>query len=304
MANAAYIGTYCFIVCVLILLYFLENCKVPRMPLSYEPFNTKHRNYSFFSKHHYGDNILNLKFFYVAAPLLKKNLIHIDYYYESSYIKNVDELERYVDTSVVTLHPITELPEDAVELWMGNSITKGGKVYTYTPEFDVFYKVFYENIASIIRIPITSMNISLYLHESYLPLIYRNLDATFKDLDVLVINAKPQSDQFAYDESKMNALCMHLKGKNLKIATTGFVDESIPCTMSSGLKMQDIGAISTRSKYIVCSLTGPSTACFNTYTKEYVKNWFIFQDYPVILTELNNVHYMSSNDFEKIYSFF
>lgn len=298
---------YCCIVLLLLGLYY-GNYSIPSTSTAstalYENFKNERKTYSFYNKWHYGDNILNLKFFYVMAPVLKKNGIRINYYYDASYIKNVDELERYVDKSVVRLYPITILPLDAIELWMSNNIMKGGKTYTHRPEFDVYYNAFYENIASILRIPVTPAQTSLYQNETYLPVVYTTLDAKFKNLDILVINAKPQSSQFVYDEGKMNELCLHLKKKNYNIATTGFVADSIPCTMTSGLKMQDIGAISTRCKYIICSFTGPSTACFNRFTKEYVKNWFVFQDSPLLLTELNNVHYITSDKFNTIYSFF
>jgi hypothetical protein len=42
---------------------------------------------------------MNIKFFFNISKYLKKNNILIHYFYNAKYIKNVDELKRYVDYS-------------------------------------------------------------------------------------------------------------------------------------------------------------------------------------------------------------
>ena len=66
------------------------------------------KTFYFYNKFHYGDHILNLKFFYNISNILKDNNILINYYYDVNYIKNIDELKRYVnsDLNVVTLLPL------------------------------------------------------------------------------------------------------------------------------------------------------------------------------------------------------
>ena len=79
--------------------------------------------FHFYNKCHMGDNLLNLRFFFSITNLLKENNIQIHYYYQINYPYNKqNELLRYIDTSVVMLHPLSELPSNSIELWMGHNI--------------------------------------------------------------------------------------------------------------------------------------------------------------------------------------
>jgi len=243
------------------------------------------KEFHFYNAFHYGDNILNLKFFYNISQNLKDAGITIKYYYDPIYIKNSDELQRYLDSVVVSLHPLNEKPETAIELWMGNSNFVNNKSYNDVNEF---YKVFYEKILSILGLNSKNINTSLFQKEDYLQGIYSKLDPKFHDLDILVINAEPQSQQIVYNKSKMDEMCIRLSSK-YKIATTSCINDSITCTIKDGLKLQDIGAISTHAKYIIGIHSGPITACFNTDTQKSVKKWIILDKHQITNTEIDMV---------------
>ena len=103
------------------------------------------------------------------------------------------------------------------------------------------------------------------------------LDEKYKNVDILILNSEPLSGQINYRKEDWDRLCMDLHGK-FKVVTSSFVDDSIPCTFQDGLTIQDIGAISTHTSYIVGVHSGPITACYNQQTKKHVKHWFVFQD--------------------------
>lgn len=233
---------------------------------SYSPGNNG--IFHFYTAYHYGDNLLNLKFFYNISDILRENNITIHYYYNTEYVKNRDELDRYVERDIVKLHPLEEKPANAVELWMGNNVSHINRV----PSMDLFFAAFYQKILTYMGLDRLGIDTSLYQKENYLLPIYDKLPTKFKDVDILFINGEPKSAQFAYNKAETDAICVELS-KRYRVVTTSPVNDMIPCTFTDGLKLQDIGAISTHAKYIVGTNTAPLIPCFNSYTKQNVKKW-------------------------------
>ena len=250
------------------------------------------QQFHFYNRFHYGDHILNLKFLYNISNILKEKNILVHYYYDTEYIKNRDELDRYVNSETVTLHPLQEKPPTAIELWMANPIDG-----TDLNDFERYYNLLYKKILHHLGLQDVSIDTSLFQKEDYLLNIYNNLDSKFKDVDVLIINAEPKSNQFDYDKVKMDELCIKL-AKEFKVVTTVEVNSSIPSTLKSGLKMQDIGAISTHAKYIIAVFTGPTKSCLNIHAKNHVKKWFMFdkRDYRFNSIPYTMIHSMDEID--------
>jgi hypothetical protein len=121
----------------------------------------------------------------------------------------------------------------------------------------------------------------------------------YKDLDILIINAVPQSAQLIYHKETFNAMCKKLNGM-YTIATTFPVDDTIKCTMNDGLMLKDIGAISTHAKCIIAIHTGPLTACFNSDTQKSVKKWILFTNEGVTHEEINALTVTNDYDINTI----
>jgi hypothetical protein len=267
----------CIIICSIYIVYSISN---PGIEEAYSEKKSAHFHCGF----HYGDNIVNLKFFYAISKKLKENNIMIQYYYDNNQNKNANEFKRYIDDETVSLRLISEVPPESIELWMGRDIDGVGHV-----DFDVYFPKFYTRILTALNLQDQGIDVSLYQKEDYLLDIYTRLDDKYKDLDILILNSQPHSGQFAtYNVDSMNALCRRLATK-YKIATSTYVDDSIPCTFTDGLAIQDIGAISTHAKAIVAVFSGPITACFNQYTKEHVKKWILLLSHPIKFAEINVV---------------
>ena len=219
----------------------------------------------FYNRFHVGDNLLNLKFFLYISDVLKANDIKIYYYYEPAWRFNkMSTLLSYTDTSVVTLKPLSEMPSTAIELWMDIPIHG-----VTNRQYEYYFELFYKRILSYIKIDSSSLATTLWLEEPFLLDVYDALQPQYKDIDILILNTLGHSGQFD-NNSQLNNLAKYLSNW-FTIVT---VDPVNGITSAANLSLQQIGAISTRSKYIISTCSGPQVPCHNKYTKEYVKRWF------------------------------
>ena len=231
------------------------------------------RIFQFYCKFsHYGDSIFNLRFFYNIRNYLKSNNIKIFYFYCPKYIKNVKDLEKYVDSITLTLLPTSDpIMNNPIDLWMGYDINK----INYKVFIEYFHE-YYLNISKILEIKLEPIFLDIFQPEFYLKTIYDSIDFKFKELDYLILNSEPQSCQFKkYNKKEFDTFCIDLHTKSYKIATTTMVNNIIPCTFNENLTIQDIGAISIRAKYIIAILSGPMTSCFNLLTINNVDTIFL-----------------------------
>jgi len=229
--------------------------------------------FHFFCGHHYGDHIFNLKLFYNITQILKEKCIKIEYYYDPGRSTNKIELERYIDSSVVSLHNISDKPENAIELHGGAHSfenVEGSDMFVYV-------NAYYKKIINMLGIEDLNINTSILQNEDYLLDVYTKLDAKFHNADILVLNVPSRSGQFpGYDQQKMDALAERLSTK-YKVVVLNPVKE-LPSTVKDGLQLQDIGAISTHLKYIFGMNSGPLIPCLNIHTYKSVKKWIIFDN--------------------------
>ena len=234
------------------------------------PERNTHSNteYHFYSRWHYGDNINNLKFFHNISEHLRKRNKLIHYYYNDNYIKNRDELERYVNKDTMVLHTFDEKPDYAIGIWLLDTHNGKKSVRSY----DEYYEEMYKRLLNYMDLGNIGIDTSFYQKEEYLLKIYEKLPDKFKNAEILFINAEPQSAQFAYNKKRADAIAVELS-KYYKIVTTSPVNDEIPCTFTDGLKLQDIGAVSTHAKYIIGVNSGPLIPCMNYYAKQSVKKW-------------------------------
>jgi D-beta-D-heptose 7-phosphate kinase/D-beta-D-heptose 1-phosphate adenosyltransferase len=232
--------------------------------------------FEFYNEWHYGDAIFNLRFFYNIRNELKSNFIKINYFYSPKYIKNIKELEKYIDNSTLTIYPLYHpVMNNPINLWMGIQ----SKYYSNHYKFIEYFNDYYLGISKILGITLDPIYVNFFQPEYYLKTIYDNIDSKFKALDFLILNSEPQSDQFKkYNKQEFDNLCIELNKMSYKIATTTLVNEEIPCTFTDGLTIQDIGAISTHAKYIIAILSGPVTSCFNLLTINNVDTIYLFCD--------------------------
>jgi len=147
---------------------------------------------------------------------------------------------------------------------MGNPIND---VNCHTPE--LYYELLYKNILNYVGINDSTLTPTLWLEEPFLVNVYDALDSQYKDIDILILNTTGHSGQYN-DNKSLNQLAIHLS-KRFNIVTADPIEG---ITSANTLSLQQIGAISTRAKYIISTCSGPQVPCHNKYTKDYVKKWF------------------------------
>jgi len=204
------------------------------------------------------------------------------------------EFDKYVDPTVVLLKELENKPNSAIELWMNEVIN--GVNYT---NFDVYFNLFYKNILQYMHLDINSINTSIWQDELYLQSVYTSLDAKYTDIDIFIINNTGSSNQYK-DNKPLNNLAKYLNTK-YNILVTQSIDNSIKCTFN--LTVQQYGAISTRSKYIISVWSGSCTGCYNSLSKDYVKKWFFLSDIPTIHSTINSES-INNNNIDKIKTYF
>lgn len=264
--------------------------KRSRRPRRLRGGNAEKKHYHIDNKWHYGDNIYNLKLFLVNAHILKEQGIIIHYYYDPGYIKDVDELRRYVNPEVLILETIDKKPANSHEMWMGH--------YDH-PKIEIAMSKMYTDALKYLKIDTLGINTSVYQQEDYLLDVYNKLDPLFKDVYILILNNQTMSGQFPYDKAKLDAMCLHVASKFKKVVVIQPVGD-IPCTKPYNLKLQDYGAISTHAKYIIGFNSGPLMPCFNVHTKKSVKKWILFDTMGTVLNEVKAVMFKTLDDMYKI----
>jgi hypothetical protein len=254
------------------------------------------RIFHFYNKYRNGDNIMNLRFFKSHKELLKQHNIYIHYYY-NAHNTSANELEKYIDSEIITLKTIDLLPPtNTIEIWMGNNIG----LVTHA-EFEKYFELFYNNIYTHLQLD-NSVN-ALWLDEPYLLTRYNELDIKFKDLDILILNNIATINNFnPYNE--LNKIAIELS-KKYKVATVCKVSDDIPSTLDCGLSLFDIGAMGTNAKEIIAIISGPVTTLFNTITKANVSKWFLIHTFgcPFDFYSINNT-LINTNNLEPIYTYY
>lgn len=256
--------------------------------------------FDFYDEHNYGDNILSLKFLYNISKDLKNNNIQINYYYNPLTIKNKDELERYIDPEIVKLHALNEHTNKNNMIQL-----RSGKHFPLSPSIirEEHHGFYYSNLVKFLGLEKSSINTELFQKEPYLLELYEKFDSKFKDVDILLINSIPNTVKFEsigsdFNIEKINNLGIELS-KKYKVVCTNKINDTIPCTLTDNLKLQDIGAISTHAKYIIAVDTGPIVPCYNEYAKKHVKKWFFITS---LTAKFSGIDYMEINSLDKLNS--
>lgn len=246
--------------------------------------------YYFHNEYHLGDNIFNLIFFNNIKDFLLRNCIHIYYYCQPHYI---DQVQEFVTCPNVFIFSIDEKPGHSFQIWIENK--KIGESFTQVRErnngkvcYDVFYMYLFNNVMRKHNIPL-KFN-TFYYSDSDLLTRFDQLDAKYKDIDILILNSQPFSDQFHYKKEDWDNHIRFLN-KNYRVLTTTKVDHTVSCTMDDNLTIKTIAAISTKVPVIIAVNSGVVPGLLNDMTLKFVKHFVVFDDrcyysYPKFVNKL------------------
>ena len=233
----------------------------------------------FHGNHHLGDTLISFIVLYNTKQFFENNNTTVYFYMRS---ENIDQMNDFKPIKGMQIFDISKKPPESIELWDCNDYilepngikNNNSKMYSGLSQ-NLYYLNYFNIKLKELKIPITINN--FYYEDEDLFYRYENLPEKYKNIDILIINSEPRSNQYNYKEKNWNMGITFLNEK-YKILTTKKVNENILCTMDDKLKIKDIGAISTKVKVVIAINTGPMIALWNKTTLMNVKKFYIFDD--------------------------
>jgi GR25 family glycosyltransferase involved in LPS biosynthesis len=218
-----------------------------------------------------GDALFCMIYFFNIKDYLETNNIQINFYIRSNFLNDIKE---FTSKNINFLDIDKKPSENITDFWVGNS-HEGLNLNELNPTkcWSIFLTHVLSYIGKTINLP--PIKEFSYMDPTLLE-IYNNLDNKYKNVDILIINGKPTSNQLNYKEDEWNIFCKKLS-LLYNIVTTDKIDD-IKCTRDDNLSAKKIAALSTNVKYIIGINTGPIVGCFNTYTLSNVKKWYVFDN--------------------------
>jgi hypothetical protein len=196
--------------------------------------------------HHLGDNIINFIFFYSIKNFIETNNIIIKYYCLQQYHKNV------LDFKCSENIQILDYEDKGYVLWQGGNTPHQPYI---EDKLCGMFNIFLYNY----RIPISVT--SFEYRDDDLFKRYENLNAVYKNINILIINSSPRSQQYNYNKPIWDNFIIELSKKYI-VATTEKVNDNIISLHNMSVK--NIAAISLNVQIIIAINTGPFIPLFNT----------------------------------------
>jgi hypothetical protein len=171
--------------------------------------------------------------------------------------------------------------QNATNIWIGNNQFRNyiwnihHLIMSKKIGFNNFLTLFHKEIFVHLNLP---TNFTDYIYKDPDLLIrYEKLNDKYKNIDFLIVNSKPLSFQYTYNQELWDRLLDKLTEQNYNIVTT-LKYKDLKCTMDDDLTIKDIASISTHSKNIISIATGPITPLINEDTLNFVNCFFIIGD--------------------------
>lgn len=221
-------------------------------------------------EHHLGDNIINFIFFHQIKVYIEKNNIIIQYYCWDVYVKNVSEFNCSGNITIfpINLHNIHSIRVPEIyDMHQGSgTIQKSCCEDTLCGMFNKFLHAY--------RIPIT---VSTFEYIDYNVLDrFELLDDVYKNVDILVINSSPRSEQYHYNKPEWDTFITILS-KKYKVAVSESLqnDDNLAISLAN-MSVKNIAAVATHVKIIIAINTGPFIPLFNSHILDNVQQIYLF----------------------------
>lgn len=253
-----------------------------------------------YNSFHLGDNVFTMILFYNIKDYIEKNDIIINYYCKNEYHKQINEFNVSKNVNIL------DYKEEGINVWIGNQDLNYNYFNNFVNSeigFNDFYVNFFNNLLKKCNIDYNLTKLS-YSDEDLL-IRFNNLNKKhnniFSNIDILVINSIPLSNQLIYIEEEWNNFCKVLN-KKYNIITTKKID-NIKCTLDYNLTVKDIAALSINIKNIIAINTGVLPGLLNEYTLNNINILYYFDDnntysYPKFkkLNNLNELNFLIENE--------
>lgn len=238
---------------------------------------------------HLGDTIFSFVMFYNIMDYIEKNNIFIIYY---CHAVNINQLSEFNMSKNITILPLEYMPTDDTKIYDSWIASRDYEYIDPSPGsefYDDFLCKFHNNFLKVLDIPI---EIQKFVYEdpdlfNRYENINQNTNNKYRNIDILISNGAPRSNQIDYDLDKFDNIITVLSEK-YNIVTTQEVD-GIKCTRDDNLTAKDIAAISTNVKNIIAIDSGVVAGFYNTYTFNNVEKIYMLHrttkwSHPKIIT--------------------
>ena len=220
---------------------------------------------------HLGDCIYSMIMLKNIQDYVEKNNIIVYFYCGDEYIWQVRDFN---NSANIIVESVRNMPLEGVvhNLWIGCTDYEYNWYSAIVKEdyagYDIFFCNFYNNILKKIEIPIV-INKFTYSDSDLIDrckVINERTDNKYIDIDFLINNGKPCSDQLIYNINEWDNFITELS-KKYNVVTTQKV-HNIKCTRDDNLPVKDIAAIALNAKNIIAIESGVISGLYNTYITE------------------------------------
>uniref|UniRef100_A0A6C0B6H9 Uncharacterized protein n=1 Tax=viral metagenome TaxID=1070528 RepID=A0A6C0B6H9_9ZZZZ len=243
---------------------------------------------------HLGDQLFNVIFFNINKNYIEENNIFIEYYCGKQYHQQVSEFNLSKNVSILEYIPGND---SGFNLWIGSTEFEVNWYNKKTEYMDVFLVNFYNEFLKKQNLPISFEK--LEYKDPDIQRRYEDLDikynSKYSNLDFLIINSTPLSNQYVKDITKWNNFITKM---NLKynIVTSEKVN-GVKCTCDDKLTVKDIQSISAHSKKIIVISSGVIPALFNTDTLNNVETIYSFSH----VDKYSHPKFVNKEDIDELY---
>ena len=207
-----------------------------------------------FNEWHLGDNLIHINFLRRLSKRYPGCFFR--HYCNNDYLAQLDPFVQ--DCVNVSLGALVEKPKNAIDSWIGSD-----RYFFDSPlrfEWAAFHLDWFDRLAVVmgLRSPIISLSELLFDY----PALY-SPTATADSYDFMIINSQPLSRQTPdFDPQFLSDLAKGFLSRGYKVITThptGFA----PSTLAQGLKLAEIGVLSTHCSAVVGIPNGPMWPTLN-----------------------------------------
>lgn len=245
--------------------------------------------YRFYNEYHLGDCVLHL---YLCRKLVSVHNVMIHFYVKPEYL---NELRFHIIgyEEQIILYDISFKPTDSINCWIGSENYYFNDINSY--DINNFYIRWFRYLCKKIDIECCIDSMLCDYDE-----IQRNIPTD--SWDILCINSMGFSNGFG-DNSHSFRNVLNQLSPTYKILTTQKL-EKFECTRDYDWNLIQIAGASTKCKYVIANHTSPIHMCFNKWSIDNIKQWFIV-DIRNTFSFTDNINIIkNTQQFNEIYSFF
>ena len=246
----------------------------------------------FFNEYKLGDQIFHIHY---CNKLIAVNDLKIIFYCKKEYH---DELTLWInDKNKIILEDLNKKPKRSINCWL-NSMKHFDNRGIYDFFYDKIYLAFYRDLSKKIGNIINPIGTpEEFLFDEKQIIENKNI---LGEYDYLIINSRPNSYQWNYDEKDFDLLFAKLINKGYKIITTAKNNFKLDCTLDFNFSLLDIASLSLECKNIIGIHTAPHVPTMNKWNIENNKRMVFFHNVGIDYSFHNIESIKNKIDIEKI----